>query len=129
MGDLSKNFSLREFECKCGQEDCIGYFASVSHLLINYLQAIRDVFGKPITITSGIRCPEYNDQVGGAPDSPHLNGDAADILCGNSMDRHELVALTHKYFSRVGIGKDFIHVDVSQDVSKPQEVTWTYYEG
>ena len=35
--------------------------------------------GRPLTITSGYRPPEYNRSVGGANQSRHMHGDAADI--------------------------------------------------
>ena len=47
--------------------------------LANQLQALRNKIGKPIHITSGYRCEEYNERVGGATRSQHLIGKAADI--------------------------------------------------
>jgi len=50
MGDLSKNFSRYEVQCSCG---CGASW--VSPKLIEKLQHVRDVVGKPMTITSGVR--------------------------------------------------------------------------
>ncbi|MBR1688994.1 MAG: DUF882 domain-containing protein [Prevotella sp.] len=44
----------------------------------NVLEPLRRQFGV-IRITSGYRCPALNRQVGGAPTSQHLLGEAADI--------------------------------------------------
>ncbi|WP_405804042.1 D-Ala-D-Ala carboxypeptidase family metallohydrolase [Streptomyces sp. NBC_01187] len=47
------------------------------------LEALRHALGdKPITVTSGFRSKACNDQVGGAPSSRHLYGDAADLASG-----------------------------------------------
>ena len=127
MGNLTKNFSRSEFACKCGcgADD-------ISMVLVHRLQAIRDVLGEPMYINSGVRCKEHNAAVGGDSDSEHIPnedgvGEGADIKCDNSRLRHNLLYYTHEKFVRVGVGPDFIHVGVR--VSKPSEVTWTYYTG
>lgn len=43
------------------------------------LEPLRQHFGKPISINSGYRCPELNRAVGGARNSYHMKGRAADI--------------------------------------------------
>ncbi len=45
----------------------------------NMLEKIRIVYGKPIIVTSGYRCPKLNNVVGGAKTSQHVLGQAADI--------------------------------------------------
>lgn len=48
---------------------------------LEQLQKIRDKLGSPITITSGYRGPNVNSKVGGAKQSDHLSGMAADFVC------------------------------------------------
>ena len=43
------------------------------------LQPIRNVYGKPIVISSGYRCTKLNKAVGGVSTSQHCKGEAADI--------------------------------------------------
>lgn len=43
------------------------------------LDPLRRLYGKPIIITSGYRCPELNKRVGGVANSWHTQGNAADI--------------------------------------------------
>ena len=43
------------------------------------LNGLRERFGAPIYINSGYRCPDVNRSVGGAENSYHLQGRAADI--------------------------------------------------
>lgn len=47
---------------------------------INKLQMIRDMFGKPIRITSGLRPRVYNMAIGGAKNSWHIYGKAVDFV-------------------------------------------------
>lgn len=47
--------------------------------LAEQLQRIRDRYGKPIIISSGYRCDKLNRAVGGAKNSDHRFGAAADI--------------------------------------------------
>ena len=50
--------------------------------LADGLEQVRDVLGGlAIHVNSGYRCPELNRRVGGAANSQHMDGLAADILC------------------------------------------------
>ena len=45
------------------------------------LEKIRALLGQPMHIDSGYRCPDLNKAVGGAADSAHMQGYAADFIC------------------------------------------------
>lgn len=75
MGDMTKNFNRAEFACKCG--NCS---IKINPALVQGLQAVRDAYGKPLTISSGHRCAAYNKRIGGASGSQHILGNAADIV-------------------------------------------------
>lgn len=47
--------------------------------LMDYLDKVREAFGKAIIVTSGFRSLRLNKRIGGAPDSQHMKGQAADI--------------------------------------------------
>lgn len=49
------------------------------NVLMNDLDKVREVYGKPIIVTSGYRPPILNNKVGGSPTSAHKYGLAADI--------------------------------------------------
>ena len=128
MGDLSKNFSKLEImcPCSCGAD-------KISPVLIEKLQKVRNIIGRPIIITSGVRCEFYNASIKASMNSSYIPddhgiGNAVDIACTNSKDRYELVELAQKFFKRIGISGDsyggFVHLDV--DRSKVQEVMWLY---
>lgn len=52
---------------------------NIVKLCKNILQPLRNMYGSPIIITSGYRCPELNTAIGGSAVSQHMSGMAADI--------------------------------------------------
>lgn len=53
--------------------------ASLIALCDNVLERLRAHFGAPVVVSSGFRSPAVNSRAGGASDSQHLAGEAADI--------------------------------------------------
>lgn len=72
---LSTNFTVKEFACSDGSDAVL-----VAPRLVMVLQSIRSHFGKAVTINSGYRTPQKNAAVGGAAQSQHCYGTAADIV-------------------------------------------------
>lgn len=125
MGDLTANFDRKEFACKCGcGRD------NISMNLVDQLQRLRVLYGKPLGINRGCSCIQHNKDVGGVPDSAHIcegkDGEAADIHIPSPDVLWVLVnmILSWKLFNRIGIGKTLIHVDVSTTL--PQNCIWVY---
>lgn len=93
---LTENFSLSEFtQSQTAREKGIDNTPSANAVanikrLANYLQTIRNVYGRPIRITSGFRCKELNKAVGGAVNSQHVSGEAVDINCGSKSDNRRI---------------------------------------
>jgi uncharacterized protein YcbK (DUF882 family) len=110
---LSTNFNSTEFDCH-GSGCCSTTI--VDPKLVEYLQKIRDHFGKSVTITSGYRCAKHNKNIGGATKSYHAKGQAADIVVKDVAP-----AEVAKYAESIGIkgiglyetNKDghFVHID------------------
>ena len=92
---LSENFVSTEFDCH-GKGCCSE--TTVNPKLVEYVQKIRDHFGKSITVTSGYRCATHNKNVGGATGSRHSKGDAADIVVSGVTP-----AEVAKYAESIGI--------------------------
>ena len=64
------------------------------HVLVDQLlDPIREAWGEPIVVSSGYRCKELNALVGGAKNSHHMLGCAADIIAGNKADHRRLFNL------------------------------------
>lgn len=83
---LTKNFTLEEFiESPTARSRGIkntptdSVVANLTALCKNVLQPLRDWYGKTIPISSGFRCPKLNAAVGGARNSQHMTGEAADL--------------------------------------------------
>lgn len=103
MGDLSAHFSRSEFV-----SEPPGASVHIDHRLVQVLEAIRALNGRPLRIVSGYRSPEHNKRVGGALRSQHLYGRAADIPAGRATVAQAAAA------GAVGIGSRgewAIHVD------------------
>ena len=103
-----KYFSYDEIKCKCKYPDCETVtFASD---LLECLDSIREEWGKPIVVTSGLRCLRHNADVGGAKKSNHTKGKAVDI----AMPQSELIpfiALCHKKgIAGIGLAKGWMHL-------------------
>lgn len=60
--------------------------------LMDYLDKVREAFGKAIIVTSGFRSPRLNKRIGGAPDSQHMKGQAADIRPHDIKELRQLFA-------------------------------------
>jgi len=108
---LTANFTKEEMACKCGK--CGSEGGEMDPGFMVKLQTLREAYGKPIHISSGYRCSTHNQAVGGAPNSYHLSGRAADILIPKGEDRYDLVKniIQLKFFRGIGIYDAWIHVD------------------
>lgn len=116
---MSKHFTKKEFECKCGCG-----FDNHSPKLVEALEALRELIGQPIIINCACRCPKHNADVGGVKNSYHIQGIAADIKVKN-MSPLKLKTYAEKVndFKNGGIGlyDSFLHVDV-----RPKKARWDY---
>ena len=64
------------------------------HVLVEQLlDPIREAWGAPIVVSSGYRCKELNELVGGAKNSHHLLGCAADLIAGSKAEHRKLFEL------------------------------------
>ena len=118
------HFTPEEFWCKCGREACEAP-RTVHTTLLDRLEVVRGEYGRPLSITSGLRCAYHNAQVGGVSSSGHLTGYEADVACVQSGDRYALLNAAFRVFPRIGIGKSFLHLGC--DPALPQRVVWHYY--
>ena len=114
MGNISKNFDREEFACSCGCG-----FDTVDVTLLNALEAIRETCG-PVRVTSGCRCDAYNQKIGGAPNSQHKKGRAADIQLSTTSPS-KVAELASQLGMSVGSYITFTHVDSRTGVPR----SWT----
>ena len=109
----SKYFKREEFACRCGCGLDTIDFATVAAC-----EAIRKHFDRPVTVISGIRCPEHNRRVGGSKKSQHLRGRAADIQVSDTPP-HLVAELARDMGLSVGEYTAFTHIDTREG-----QATW-----
>lgn len=125
-GRVSEHFTWREFACHCPRREIV-----VRRELVVGLERYREQVGRPVRIVSGYRDPEHNRLEGGASNSQHLYGSAADLDPVLSVGDVEALGV----FSGIGFQGDsglVRHVDVRHaavnttgaSVSSP--ATWAY---
>lgn len=88
---------------------------NLTALVENVLDGVREIYGKPITVNSGYRCPELNKAVGGSATSDHVKGFAADITAGSKEENERLFnIIKHNFhFSQLIDERNFSWVHVS----------------
>jgi uncharacterized protein YcbK (DUF882 family) len=106
---VSRNFTLGELASKDGANIVLLHPA-----LIIALQTIRDHVGKPIRVNSAFRSPTHNKAIGGASNSLHTLGLAADVVI-DGITPIEVASLAND----MGLGgikayPTFTHIDVGR---------------
>jgi hypothetical protein len=101
------------------------YVGNLTNLCTYILEPLRNVLGKPITISSGFRGEALNHAVGGVTTSQHSFGEAADCIV-NGMSAKELFDfvkenkdiftdhLAQCILEEVG-GKEWVHLSLKTD--------------
>ena len=129
---MAKYFDLSEFECTCGKCG----LKRIDPKFLTTLDHIREDCGFPLYITSGCRCEERNEFIGGDTHSPHTilkDGftHGADIRNTSSSERHAIIKSATKHgITRIGIGENFVHLDnadLLNDGVHVANLIWTYY--
>ena len=123
-------FTLSEFNCGCGGDNCKGDKMDKDFLI--KLDEARHIANQSFKINSGVRCDDYQEELrkrgyktAKKGQSPHLKGLAADISVTDSSSRWVVInSLLLAGFTRIGIADTFIHVDLSS--IKTQKCVWTY---
>ena len=105
MSDISQHFSRAEFACKCGCG-----FNTVDTVTLEALEAIRGHFEAPVMITSACRCIAHNAAVGGAENSQHVKGRAADIQV-KGIEPARIANYAEDLGMSVGRYSTFTHID------------------
>lgn len=121
------NFSEEELRCKCGCGR-----ADMRPEFLDRLQDVRTAYGKPLTISSGFRCPDHNSKASHTGfGGPHTTGRAVDIAI-RGHDAHALLSLALSHgFTGIGVSqKDasrFLHLDDLEDAAScPRPWIWSY---
>ena len=99
---------------------------NVEKLIKEVLDPLREWYGKPIYVNSGYRCEELNKAVGGARNSFHLSGCAADIDVRDRVENEKLFEYIKENlpFTELGWegGGAWVHVALVLGREKEKEV-------
>lgn len=110
-----KYFKKEEFACKCGGKYCNGYPAQPQEKLIRVAERVREHFGNPITVTSGLRCEKHNANEGGVSNSRHMSGKAMDF-CVSGVSGATVLAYVKKQpeirYAYI-ISGNYVHMDIA----------------
>lgn len=110
-GDAQKiaaNFRAMEFDCQ-GTGCCT--ITPIDKELVNYLQRIRDHFGKPVYLTA-YRCPTHNARTpNAAPNSYHVYGQAADFHIDGVAPAEIAKYAESIGVKGIGLYDTFVHID------------------
>lgn len=102
----------------------------LARLCETILEPLREMLGRPIHISSGYRSPVLNRLVGGAPDSAHLYGRAADIIVPPMppLDVCRAIAESTLPFDQViHEGGAWTHAAIAAPQAKPRRELLTAY--
>lgn len=112
---VSKNFKASEYACHDGSNAIF-----IADELAILVQKIRDAAKAPVTINSGYRTPSHNKANGGAENSMHLFGCAADLSCPKLPMSDFRIIVNSVMGNKGGVGyyKSFIHVDCRSTPSR-----------
>lgn len=125
-----KHFDIAEFNCR--GIGCCGNISKMDAAFLEKLDRLRHLYGKPLVVTSGYRCPQHNVRVSSTGETgPHTTGHAADLRV-DRRDAYRLLSVALGLgFTGIGIKQQgvarFIHVDDLPDApGQPRPTLWSY---
>lgn len=118
---LTKNFNIKEFDCKNGTKVPAVYLENVKEVA-KRLEIIRKALkDTPIKITSGYRTVLWNKLCNGVKNSQHLTGKAVDIKSVFEAKEvyNKIIELTEKgklpNNGAVKLYRTFVHYDIREN--------------
>ena len=112
--DSIKHFEREEMKCRCGGKYCDGFPAEPSYKLMKLADQVREHFGAPAIVSSGVRCEKHNANVGGVANSRHKTGTAIDF-CIKGKAASVVLAYVQKQSAThyaYAIDGSYVHMDV-----------------
>ena len=107
-------FRREEFRCPCGR--CGGFPVEPEEKLVRLADQVREHFGAPVIVSSGVRCQAHNDELDGSvKNSYHRRGKAMDF-CVRGVPGAKLLAYVKQqpvHYAYQINQSDFVHMDVT----------------
>ena len=113
--DNIKYFDRNEFACKCGGKYCNGFPVEPQKLLVEAADKVREHFGRPVRVSSGVRDKTHNSKVGGVSNSRHLTGKAMDFTVSgkSAASTLEYVNTLPEIRYAYAIDGSYVHMDIN----------------
>jgi hypothetical protein len=94
------------------------------------LEQVRVLAERPLTVSSGYRCPDLNRWVGGAANSAHVQGLAADISCAGLAPRElaRLIQQSAIAFDQLIYEGTWVHIGLADGAPRRQVLT-AHFDG
>lgn len=115
--NITPHFSVEELACPLNGAPPDELYENLERLC-SQLEALRAELGAPIRVISGYRSPEYNEQIGGARRSQHMQATASDIKV-KGVDPRKVHSTILKLIKEgkmeqggLGLYETFVHYDV-----------------
>ena len=106
-----------------------GRYSHLNDLLLNKLDKLRELYGKPINITSSYRAASHPIEAAKQEPGTHSFGEACDCAVIGGGDTFHFVACAIEVgFQRIGISrkKNFVHIDIGNYTRGLPKSIWTY---
>lgn len=123
------NFSYSELRCRCGRCDSTG--REMNPVFMALLQRLRQVYGKPMPLSSAYRCPNHPNERNKAEPGEHAQGLAVDVQCRGKDALKILQLALNLGFVRIGIQQKgtarFLHLGLAPESGRlPSPMIWSY---
>ena len=133
---LSENFKLLEFT-RSETAKRLNIDNSPGEIELNNLkrlagemEKVRELFGKPIIITSGFRCNKLNSAIGSKPTSRHVLGLACDFFI-HGLEIKEIVQIIKDSYLSDLVDQcicefdDWVHLSIAEENVEPRKMFLT----
>ena len=124
----TKNFNVKsdpKLACTCGHPQCDK--REVSIIALVRLQAVRESVNRPLTVTSGGRCPNHPNEIHRTVPADHQKCLGIDISVSGGLERGEIVAAGLKSgFNAIGVAETFVHLGYRQELPPGKTMMWVY---
>jgi len=116
-----KNFSLAEMTNKQAKDEIKLVLTPEVVEFAQMMQELRDWYGKPLEVSSWYRTVDFNKQIGGSPNSAHLDGRACDInnipasLYKDFTIAWQVICSIHGKVGGIGYYDNFMHFTDHED--------------
>ncbi len=138
MIQITKNFNTSEL-ARGYEWESLPVIARNNLIILTkeILQPGRDLLKKPIHLTSVYRSPQHNRSVGGASDSQHVYGTAADCYTPGMTGLEFFEFWIKNFHSKIGgiglyanenVKGKFVHIDCRKKPDSKTIVSW-YFDG